>query len=106
MSAFRAAVLRDLYDFQRNTVRLVVIEQFADGRAGVLASDGTRTEVDEGQQLDDAGIVLPAGAIEAIAVALQDFQGHTSHANTEARVLREWLKVERERTDRALEPPR
>jgi hypothetical protein len=49
------------------------------------------------------GLLLPAEAVEAIARAVQEFQGHTSHADTEARVLREWLTVERARVDRALE---
>ena len=46
----------------------------------------------------------PIPAIEAIAVAIQEWQGHTSHADTEARVLREWLAAERKRVDRVLFP--
>ena len=50
----------------------------------------------------DAGITLPPEAIEAIAVAIQKYQGHASHADTEAKVLREWLTVERARVDEVL----
>jgi hypothetical protein len=93
----RAFIDRDYIGWMRNTVRLIV----QDGSA-LLMADGTWREFAEGESATDAGIVLPAAAVEAIAVAVADFQGHASHADTEARVLREWLAVEQRRVDAAL----
>jgi len=70
-----------------------------------LRRDGSwQDEVGEGTAVaqDDLGILLPAEAVEAIALAIDEWQGHTSHADTEARVLREWLTIERNRVDDVL----
>jgi hypothetical protein len=99
---YRAYVDR-AYAFSRDTVRLKVAVGRGYGRVSFLNSDGTWTEHDEGTAPADMGIELPAGAIEAIAAAIEEYQGHASHADTEARVLREWLVVERGRVDRTLE---
>ena len=65
----------------------------------------TFKQEDEGTEAKNAGIFLPRESIEAIAIAIQEFQGHTSHADTEAKVLREWLAVEQRRVDAALVRP-
>lgn len=67
-----------------------------------LLSDGTWGQGVDGATLDTEGLRLPSEAIEAIARAIEEFQGHASHADTEARVLRESLEVERARVDRVL----
>jgi hypothetical protein len=86
----------------QNTVRLAI--RRAAGRYDeYLLPDGNWQSVEDGLLAPDPmGIVLPRASIEAVAVAVQEWQGHTSHADTEAKVLREWLAVERERVDKAL----
>lgn len=85
--------------WDRNVLRLLV----RDGER-FLYADGSWRATEPGTMLPpEAGIELPRSAIEAIAVAIQEWQGHTSHADTEARVLREWLAVERQRVDKALD---
>ena len=96
MRIYRAAFIPE---WQRNTVRLMLMEPAGPGENRVLMSDGTWAVSPETGSLEGAGIVLPAGAIEEIAKAIAEHQGHTSHADTEARVLREWLAVERGRVD-------
>jgi hypothetical protein len=86
--------------FARNVVRLAIRDE---ARNAFLMPDGTWQTVPEGEYIADMGVVLPAGAVEAIAVAVAEYQGHTSHADTEARVLREALTVERARVDRMLD---
>lgn len=88
--------------FQQNSVRLLV----RDDNDNYLTSDGTWLRGEEATESASYGLRLPAAVIEAIAVAIQAYQGHTSHADTEARVLREWLAVEQRRVDKALEPVR
>lgn len=102
MSGYEAWLYDEPKFFDRNVVTLAVREQRYGGTASYLLSNGTWQTVAEGEQIVDMGIVLPRASIEAIAVAIQGWQGHTSHADTEARVLREWLAVERDRVDRAL----
>jgi hypothetical protein len=95
----RALVLRTWEDFARNTVRLLV----QDSTGAVLQEDGTwYRSPDEATSNGKAGVLLPMETVEAIAAAIAEFQGHTSHADTEARVLREWLAVERERVEQVL----
>jgi hypothetical protein len=101
MGEFRAFIARE---WQRDIVRLMVSRRIG-SHADHLMPDGTWRTVEEGSSLEDEGIELPAGSVEAIAVALQEFQGHTSHADTEARVLREWLAAEMTRVDAALRRP-
>jgi hypothetical protein len=96
---FEARLLDDATTWQTNTVRLA-IRRNRGLAADYLMPDGTWTSVEEGDVV--VGIELPRGAIEAIAEAIAEWQGHTSHADTEARVLREWLAVERDRVDAAL----
>ena len=101
MSEFRAFIARD---WQRDVVRLMVSRRRGT-HADHLMPDGSWRTVEEGSSSENEGIELPASSVEAIAVALQEFQGHTSHADTEARVLREWLAVEMARVDAALRRP-
>lgn len=70
--------------------------------ARYLADDGSWRLPAEGHRASNAGLVLPYEAVEAIGEAVETFLGHASHAATEARVLREWLAVERERVERML----
>ena len=99
----RAKVFDDYQwgDPLKNLVRLVVVDEQYD-RTTYLAEDGTWRTAVEGAANEDMGIRLQPEAVEAIAVAIQAWQGHASHADTEARVLREWLAVERGRVDQAL----
>lgn len=100
---FRALVQRDGNGWATRTVRLLVLDARPNG-AEVLQSDGTWVSISEGSALpDDVGIVLPDEAVEAIAQAISEYQGYAGHAETETRVLREWLAVERARVDRSLE---
>jgi len=97
MNRFEAALLDGPHLWTMNQVTLAVREGDS-----FLMRDGTWQRLDEGTVSEDTGIRLPRGSIEAIAVAVQNWQGHASHADTEAKVLREWLAVERERVDRTL----
>jgi hypothetical protein len=100
MMDFKAWVVED---FGTGTVRLQIGRPRSNGTAEWLTQNGLWQVVDEGVRLDEGfGIVLPRGSVEAIAVAIQNWQGHASHADTEAKVLREWLAVERDRVDRIL----
>lgn len=97
--AFEAAVFDDRTSFgRRPLVRLAV---FDEAHHAYLMPDGTWQSVDEATAVPaDNGLLLPAGAIEAIATAIQQWQGHVSHADTEARVLREWIAADRSLIDR------
>lgn len=97
MDRFEARVMDGPHLWALNQVTLAV----RDGES-FLMSDGTWRVIPEGQTSEEVGIRVPRAAIEAIAVAVQEWQGHTSHADTEARVLREWLASERERVNSAL----
>lgn len=102
MSDYEARLLDDASSWGRNTVRIAVRRRVGN-RIEFMMADGLWVSVDDGVLAPpDMGIEIPRAAIEAIAVGIQEWQGHTSHADTEARVLREWLAVERERVDRAL----
>lgn len=99
--AYDAVIIREFQNFASDTVRLGLRERFGN-RASFLMPDGTwHTPPNEGVQVDH-GLLLPVGSIEAIAKAIGEYQGHTSHADTEAKVLREWLAVEQRRVDAAL----
>ena len=102
MKRIEARFVVEPMNWARGTVRLLVRDAHG-SRESYLMENGLWTEADEGTSPADMGLLLPAEAVEAIARAAQEFQGHTSHADTEARVLREWLVVERARVDRALE---
>lgn len=101
-STIRAMVGRDDRSFATNTVRLYVAEARGPHSTAHLMADGTWQVVEDGARLDDTGLVLPAAAVDAILEAIEELQGHRSHADTEARVLREWLTVERGRVDAVL----
>jgi hypothetical protein len=100
VKGFSARVLTGPHLFVRDQVTVAI----RDDRLGeYLMRDGSWQVLPEGESSEDIGILIPAGAIEALAVAVAEYQGHTSHADTEARVLREWLAVERARVEKALD---
>ena len=102
---YRAAILDDVRGFMGplGPTVLLAVQRRVGNYYEYLRSDGNWQSVAEGiVPDDDYGLRLPAQAVEAIAVAIQKFQGHTSHADTEARVLREWLTAERARVDAVL----
>jgi hypothetical protein len=102
MSEYESVIVDSIEMWVNRTVRLMLRRR--DGtRVEYLRSDGLWQSVEEGSAPGvEVGIELPRASIEAIAVAVQEWQGHTSHADTEARVLREALDIERARVDRAL----
>lgn len=107
MSGWKVRLIEDPGMFMSDSIRLVVYENigFDAGAQRILMADGSfKVFPNDGTQLDPGtyGIVLPKAAIEALAVGVQDWQGHTSHADTEARLLREFLAVESARVDKAL----
>lgn len=99
---YRARVMDGLDLWDKNLVRLVIRRSTPTTHA-YLMSDGTWMQFQEGTEVTgEVGVLLPSAALEAIVRCVEEWQGHTSHADTEARVLREWLTVERERVDRVL----
>ena len=96
--------------FSSRTVRILMMEDFPTaGKMRTLFEDGTWREVEEEQPFvtsgnpgESEGITLPVGAIDALLSAIEEWQGHKNHGDTEARVLREWLAVERARVDATL----
>lgn len=103
---YRVEVIRDYQAFAVQSVRVLVWEDVPGARRYAM-DNGTWQTIQEGSPLvtgpvPTPGIVLPVQVIEPLALAIQEFQGHASHADTEARVLREWLQVEQARVDRAL----
>lgn len=103
----KARVIDDAEMWRLDRVRIVVWETDGFDSRRFLQADGTwwTEALDEGTAPDPTrvGFVVPAEALEALAVAIQERQGHTSHADTEARVLREWLAVEQRRVDTLIE---
>ena len=99
---YRAAILDDTRSFIDPLGHTVVlaIQRRVGNYYEYLRGDGNWQSIAEGTRPD--GLRIPAEAVEAIAVAVQKYQGHTSHADTEARVLREWLTEERRRVDAVL----
>lgn len=96
---YEARIIEEPAQWTMNRVRLMVRR----GSDFLLADGSWHTFVDGDILPDEVGLPLPRQAIEAIAVALQEYQGHASHADTEARVLREWLMTERGRVERLIE---
>jgi len=103
VSEYRAHVIDDARGWDMNVVRLLLWRRRGLDYEAVMP-DGTWQVVTEGSYIDGEGIVIPRDSIESIVQAIEEWQGHTSHAETEARVLREWLAVERARVDRVLTP--
>lgn len=90
-------------DFVRGTVRIMIGEERPDGRFHILLEDGTWVDLEPNEAAsEDAGVVLPLSALDALLDALLERKGAASHARTEAAVLREWLAVERARVDAAM----
>lgn len=104
MANMRAHLFADHQDFARRTVRLILVRQRGDGRDDVwMGGDEWRT-IEEGTVTPEPpGVLLPVDAVDALREAIDHYEGKAGHAATEARVLREWLDVERARVDKALE---
>ena len=97
--SYTARVMDDLGLWDQNLVRLVVrrSNQYS---ASFLMEDGTWVQFQEGTiPSEKVGVLLPRAAIEAVLAGIEEWQGTTNHSDTEARVLREWLKSERDRVD-------
>lgn len=103
--AYEARIVEDLNEWAADTVRVVVRRLRQWPEAEYLMSDGTWQLVDEATTLDPSkvGIVLPEAAVGPVLEAFAKHHGDAGHAATEARILREWLSVERGRVDAALE---
>lgn len=99
---WRAAIWQDRADPFNGTVQVVVHRRGPAGSAEVLRGDGSVQIVPEGAAPDGNNIVLPSDAIEPIRAAIERWQGSAGNPVVEAKVLREWLAVERGRVDRAL----
>jgi hypothetical protein len=100
VKGYDARVAVEFRDFARNRIRLLVVDR---DTGGALREDGSWTYTPDGVALEpDAGIVLPAEALDAIARAIDEHRGLATHGPTEVRVLREALDVERRRVDEAL----
>ena len=96
MSEYRAAIVDD---FATMTVRLHVGHWIGD-QAHFLMEDGAWRTIDRGQASPPgAGLVLPEGAVAAIADAFHPRAGH----KVEVDRLSEALAVERQRVDRVLD---
>jgi hypothetical protein len=83
----------------RRYARLYLVQQRPDGREDTLLEDGTFTTVEPGVFQERAGLALAYPALQAIFDGLTEWKGLQSHQATEARILREWLEVERARVD-------
>lgn len=100
---YRAHLMQDQADFQLETVRLLVIRERFDNAQDVLMEDGLWQTVPAGATADGpVGVILPVESVDAVARAIESWRGASSHAATEAAVLREWLAVEQARVDHAL----
>lgn len=84
-------------DWPSGTVRVFIGNQRPDGHSELLMEDGTWLTVETGTTTDRAGILLPRPALDALLDELTRWKGLATHQATEAKVLREWLAVERER---------
>lgn len=81
-----------------STVGIHVMDVGFDGKAKVMAQDGTWSDVTEGMVATPT-LTLPAEAMDALVEAIDRWRGAPSHAKTEAAVLREWLAKEQSRVD-------
>lgn len=99
---WKAAIWQDRADPFSGTVQVVVHRRGPAGSIEVLRGDGTVQIVPEGGAPDPNNIVLPSDAIEPIRVAIERWQGGAGNPVVEAKVLREWLAVERGRVDKVL----
>jgi hypothetical protein len=98
MPDWRAALVADwpmrgtrLY--AARTVGHDLVERLVDGKWVV----GQPDVAPEGE-----GLYIPEAALPAIFDAMSAYQGLATHQSTEAKILREWLEVEKGRVDRWL----
>jgi hypothetical protein len=96
---YKVRIMDDLGLWDQNLVRLV-IRRSNQYSTAFLMENGTWMEFSEGTRpAENVGVLLPRAAIEAVVTGIEEWQGHTNHSDTEARVLREWLKSEKDRVD-------
>lgn len=102
---YQAFIERRWDDPLEDVVRLHVITPFrVDRHRSYLTETGAWYDAVEGMQATASGIVLPREALKAIVLAIKEFRGDLVDESTEAKVLREWLAVERRRVDEVLHP--
>jgi hypothetical protein len=78
-------------------VRIYLYQRLGDRREFVNG-DGTTFQTEVGLQLpEEVGVRIPREAWDALV----EYAAGLSHLGAEVRVLREWLKCERERVDRS-----
>ena len=96
---YTVRVMDDLDMWDRNLVRLIVRRRIGYSTE-YLMENGTWERFEEGNTVTGGvGVLLPRAALDAVALGIEQWQGHTNHSDTEARVLREWLKSEKDRVD-------
>lgn len=95
---WQARALEDYQSFARNTVRVVVWRNHGE-RTEFLGGNGQSVLVEPGIDPEDVGLVIPRDALGAIAAELAKHLGDALPSAGEVRVLREWLAVERDRTN-------
>jgi hypothetical protein len=98
MPEWRAALVPD---FRMRGVRLYAEKIIGHDLAERLV-DGQWVVGDPAAIPDTEGLLIPDLAVPAIFDAFAAYQGLATHQATEAKILREWLEVERGRVDRWL----
>lgn len=84
-------------------IRLHVYRRHADGRVDVLMADGVLQTVEEGVAVpEDAGLIIPAEALEAVAEAFHPHATKSARLEGVVEMLAETLAVERGRVDKVL----
>ena len=100
---YRAHIIEDRGDPFLRPLRLFIRQSLGDWHHSWLDGSGVFHTLEEGAvPPDDVGIVIPREAIEAVAAAVEEWQGRSNHGATESRLLREWLAVEQRRVDALL----
>lgn len=99
---YAAYVSSDGSTFARGTVRLQVRQGRGPNAYYLMADSSWKAVEDAGVVPDDMGLVLPLDAVEAVLEACEEYLGRRTHASTAEALLREALKVERDRVDAVL----
>lgn len=96
---WKAVIQKDTPPWDRS-VRLHVFRRHADGRLDVLLPNGVLQTIDEATMPpEDAGLIIPDEALEAIAEAFHPHAAGQARLEGEVKALREALGLERERVD-------
>ena len=92
---YRAGIVED---FIQRRFRLYVARDEQPGFQSLLMEDGTWQTVDHAVvPPEQAGILLPLDAIDAVLDAFKRFKGDALDSSTEAKILREWRQAESDR---------